>query len=500
MNGNPYYSADNGFACASASRGVVGALQEHLNVIIRNEELEVEVSNANIQTEIDNLVEDKDQLEQQKLSRQGRMDELGEELAARNVDLAKLRTKLETPPDIGALSEGGNKLTDIEESIQTERQILADKKVELIGMETQLENPTPTELDDSLEGAPPKKVSIFHLIFAIFVTFIVFGMLCYLVVFYASAGEKSLISESGTADKLINSAALSEAWNAEPKNWLIIFFPFVFIGFALMIHCFFIENFLRKDGERLNWGKIGVGIIGIVIVGYLDFRIAEKISYDKHEHEVGSEGAAEAGDWSLWDPDLILILLLGFVVSLLISFVFYYLQELWKSVRPDQGIAEKRDKQIESEKNPRKVQLATLGSEIQQIEHRIGELEERKENYAKQIEQAFKHPIEIKIARLESEKEHLENSIGKLDEEIESLQMEINQCEAKIEGLLKRLQIAPINVKKLEAQASEFITGWCRYVAQTKTDLPDSVPAEIEGIHAIKDRTLQAYKDSLTTV
>ena len=44
MNGTPYHNADNGFACAAAGRGITEALQEHLNVIIRNEELEIEIS------------------------------------------------------------------------------------------------------------------------------------------------------------------------------------------------------------------------------------------------------------------------------------------------------------------------------------------------------------------------------------------------------------------------------------------------------------------------
>lgn len=56
MVGERYYSADNGFTCAAAGRGVTEALQEHLNVIVRNEELEIETSNADIQAGINDLV------------------------------------------------------------------------------------------------------------------------------------------------------------------------------------------------------------------------------------------------------------------------------------------------------------------------------------------------------------------------------------------------------------------------------------------------------------
>lgn len=41
MNDKPYYSEDNGFLCASAGRGITEALREHLNVIIRDENLKI---------------------------------------------------------------------------------------------------------------------------------------------------------------------------------------------------------------------------------------------------------------------------------------------------------------------------------------------------------------------------------------------------------------------------------------------------------------------------
>ena len=78
LNGRPYYSADNGFACAAAGRGVTEALQEHLNVIVRNEELEIERSHSQIQEDIKNLVEDKERLEQRKLDLQNNIKTLTE--------------------------------------------------------------------------------------------------------------------------------------------------------------------------------------------------------------------------------------------------------------------------------------------------------------------------------------------------------------------------------------------------------------------------------------
>ena len=506
MNDKRYYSADNGFDCAAAGRGITEALQEHLNIIVRNEELEIETSNAEIQAEINDLVEDKERLEQQKLDRQDSINELTEQLAAKDADLAQLQIELEVPADTNGgppPDENANTLRHMEEHIENEMKILADKKLELAQLETQLEAPTSTELNMTLDTATPKKVSIFQLVFAIFATFTVLGILCYLIIFYASAGEKSLIAESATSDKIINPSALSNAWKAEPKNWLIIFFPFIFVGFALMIHYFFIENiFMENRGEPLGqrlW-KGFFAVLGLLLIFYLDLKIAEKITRDIYEFRTAKEGTKDVGDWTRWNNDLIVILLLGFVVALMLSLVWYCVQELWKRVRPHQNEAEQLRKQIVSEKNPGKVQLVSLTTEIQQLENRIGGLKQKKEDDERKMEQAFKHPIEVKIARLNTEKEGLQNKINELKEQIESLQKEINQCETEIEALLKRQRVRVVDLKKLEAQVHEFISGWCKYVTQNKTNLPDDVSAQIKGIQELANDTLEAYKASLTTV
>lgn len=50
QNGS-YHNRDNGFKCAAAGRGIPEALREHLNVIIRNEELVTEKVISEIQIE-----------------------------------------------------------------------------------------------------------------------------------------------------------------------------------------------------------------------------------------------------------------------------------------------------------------------------------------------------------------------------------------------------------------------------------------------------------------
>ena len=80
-----------------AGRGVTEALQEHLNVIVRNEELEIERSHSQIQKDINDLVEDKERLEQRKLDLQDNIKTLTEERSTKEVKLSELATELEAP-------------------------------------------------------------------------------------------------------------------------------------------------------------------------------------------------------------------------------------------------------------------------------------------------------------------------------------------------------------------------------------------------------------------
>ena len=114
--------------------------------------------------------------------------------------------------------------------------------------------------------------------------------------------------------------------------------------------------------------------------------------------------------------------------------------------------------------------------------------------------EAHKHPIQVEIARLNIEKEILQNQISELNEQVESIQKEINQCESEIEDLLNDQRKKVIDVKKLEAQAHEFVSGWCKYVTQSRTELPADVATQIKDIQHLADETLETYKKSLAAV
>lgn len=147
MNNGDYHSTDNGFACAAAGRGITEALQEHLNVIIRNEELEIEASNAHIQTEISALVADMERLEQQKVDRQRSINEITELLDEKNVKLAELNVELDGLTNGGVPQLSDDRIEDLKNRIDEKTSELEEKRVECAAIKTDLENPTEVELN-----------------------------------------------------------------------------------------------------------------------------------------------------------------------------------------------------------------------------------------------------------------------------------------------------------------------------------------------------------------
>ena len=63
INGNPYYSSDNGFHEAVNAHGMAAAIRPHVTIIIDNEELEIRASHEHLESQIDKLDSDVEQLE-----------------------------------------------------------------------------------------------------------------------------------------------------------------------------------------------------------------------------------------------------------------------------------------------------------------------------------------------------------------------------------------------------------------------------------------------------
>ena len=492
MNGKPYYSVDNGFACAASARGVTEALREHLNVIIRNEELEVETGHSQLQAEINDLVEDKKRLEKQKIGRQEKFRELTDKLADKDIELSEQESKLQAPIDTDTLPP--------DPRVDTLKDKLAEKNVERIKVETDLEAPTrvelpPSSVDETPQASSKRRLSISEWFLAILATAAVIGLIGYLFIFYASVGDRTFtkgIGDNTDKQQIIIPHALHEAWNVEkenpedaPRNWFVILFPFVFLTLAILVY------FCHQNKR---W-RILAGLL--IATAFVDGIIAVKISQQMHEFTKGKDVPY------LWSENWIEVLsvfLLGFGVSLLLGYGLYWIMNTWNRAKQPQDESERLELMKRVEQNDSLVQLAALTTKIQGLENRISDIQAESQQKMEVLIENNKHPIKVEIARLNTERETLQSQIKELTEQIESFQMEINQCENEIGKLVERQRKTFVDVKKLEMQAHEFISGWCRYITQQQSELPVNAGDQIEAVQHFGDKVIQAYTASLQTV
>ena len=512
MNTTPYHSADNGFACAAAGKGIPEALQEHLNIIVRNEELELEKSHSQIREDINGLVSDQERLEAEKLDQQNRLNTLNDTLAKKDIKLSQLKAELEVPmaadlpvenPQVDALRD---QMDALKPRMDATAETLETKQVERVGLQTDLESPTTAELDAAIDGTdtiPPKqRRSVAEWIFAVFGTFVVLGLIGYLIIFYASVGDRTFTQGTGTnveKQHIIIPGAFFEAWKAEAwfqKNWFVITFPFIFLTLACLIYLC-----EEHKNTRLRWGLLGATALIDLIIAY---KISEQMHYFTHGDDTDyklSENWVEIGS----------VFLLGFGVSLLLGYGLYWIMKLWRGEKPNQGASEHLALLKRAEHNDLLIRFNPLTTEIEHLETQLQVFKQEYQGLETQLQETLnrqnearienhKHPISVEIAEVETEKETLQSRIDECNEQVESLQREINQCQAEIQNLLKRESERVIDIKKLESQANQFISGWCRYVAQSKTDLPADTANQIKEIQNLATETLEAYKTSLQTV
>ena len=505
VNGKPYYSSDNGFACAAAVRGVIEALREHLDVIIRNEELEIERSHSQIHADITALVEDKERLEQRKLDLQDNIKTLTEKRVVKEVKISELTTELDAPITDDS-SPPDPHIDGLTTAIDEKALALEERQVARVKIETDLEAPTAVELEPpAVDKALVSRFSGLDKGFAGLTFLALIGLVCYLFIFYGSAGDRAFTKGVGTVDEkknIIIPRAFFEAWKSspeDPRNWFVLMFPVPFLVLALIFYWCEVHSKIKYKLDM--WG--------ILLATFaIDWIIAVKISQQMHRFTEGEEVEYLLGEHII---EIASVLFLGFGASVLLGFGLSWVMKVWNGGKQPQGESETLERLKRVEQNDRLVQLAAVTEEIQHLQNRIDDLKQQKEKCERGIEEtskqqlnerveAHKHPILIEIARLNTEKEILQNQIDEFNEQVESLQKEINQCESEIEDLLKDQRKKVIDVKKLEAQTHEFVTGWCRYVAHSKTELSADIETEIRNIRHLAEETLETYKRSLAAV
>ena len=515
-NGNGYYSADNGFACAAASRGVTEALQEHLNVIVRNEELEIERSHSQIQADIKDLVEDKERLEQRKLDLQDNIKTLDEERAVKEVKISELTTELDAPI-VTPPPPDDPRIAELKTAIDDKALALEEKQIARVKIETDLKAPTEAELNPPTADKPPvSRFSVIDKRFAWVSVIALVGLVCCLFIFYGSVGDRTFTKSVGSVEEktyIIIPDAFLKAFTSSPPNLFAIVCPFIFLALAIVFY------YCHEHSEKKLYMWV-ILLATFLLDGIIAIKISMQIWTFKRQlredviGEVSEGGVAPSNggaEYSLWNFENLIeiasVLFLGFGVSLLLGYGFTWVMRVWNGEKQPQEI----ERLKRAEQNDRWVELAALTQEIQHLQNRIDGLKQERETCERGIEEAskqqldahteaHKHPIQVEISRLNTEKETLQNQMNELNEQVESIQKEINQCEAEIEDLLKDRRERVIDVKKLEAQAHEFVSGWCRYVTQNKTELSPDVATQVKDIQGLAHETLETYKTSLTTV
>ncbi len=472
LDGTPYYSEASGFHWAANHHGMAECVSQHVKRIISDEELQVRSNREQLQAEIDDLVDEKNGLEAQKR-------EYEREIGQRSQDLAR-------------------------------------KKEELAGLEVQLQAPTETELNlpsaegttDDTESAKQSKGSfILQSIFPAFTTVALIGLLCYLFVFYASAGDKAFSSGTGSVqqqlNEIVNHDALSQAW--QEGNWFVLLFPFIFLALAILTHL---------SIEHKEWLYMGLLLAATFAV---DSIIAIKISQRIHDDKVIRGLIEELEGWTMVDLNILAVLFLGFAVSLLLSYGFYWTLQLWKgvgSLRRQSKEQEIREVQIKDEKIQRDAQIAILKAEMENVQGEIGPLQSEigrlnekvktaqqkiDELSSQQLEariRAERSPIETRIAILKVEMENLQKEIDQFNDKVKTAQQEIDQSQAKIEELSDRQNQRVINGYQLELRVNRFLNGWYRFVANSGDGTTD-VSLQINRIKRLAYEVLNQYYEGL---
>ena len=415
LTDKPYYSEASGFYWAANHHGMAECVPQHVKQIISNEELEIKSTQEQLQGEINKLVDEKDQLKKQK--------------------------------------------GEYERDLEQRAQELARSKEQVAGLEVQLQAPTETELNLAADGGATGGTKsakqgrgslILQSIFPIFTTLALVGLLFYLFIFYASAGDKAFSSSTGTVEQQLNEivyhAALSEAW--KERNGFVLLFPFIFLVLAITTHL----SWEYRDREYM----VRLLASTLLVTLMLDSIIAVKISQRIHDDKVVRGILEDSEKWTALDLNILAVLLLGFAISLLLSYGLYWTFQLWRgvwSLRIQSQKQEIRAIQIENEKVQREMQITILKTKM----------------------------------------EILQSEVDRGNENIETNQKKVDQIHAKIEELSELRNKRFVNGHQIESRVSQFLKGWCRFVVHSG-DKETDVSAQISKIETAASDTINQYR------
>lgn len=551
LNGNPYYSEASGFYWAANHHGIPECVPQHVKRIISDEELRAQFNREQLQAEIDELVQKKNGLEAQQREYEREIEQRSQDFAQKREELAGLEVQLGAPTEtelnpspVEALDQDDAKQQldaeisqlreekdKVQQKIEEKSQNLTRKKEELAELEVQLGAPTETELTPAPESVPqarPRKwyawlSRVPSTIVASVATIVLSFLALYLFIFYASAVDKAFFLhedkiqqqvEEGTyagVQDIVNPKALFIAWQKgdQGRNYFVLFFPWVFLAFALAFDHFW-------ESGKMRW-VIGLGVVTFVFDVLLAIHISLKI------HLARKYIAERMGDptptWPGGDDflDIGTVIFCGFVASLLVSVLYNVTRDRWKQVKqlqPQSKEQEIREIQIRDEKVQRDAQIAVLRTEMENVEGEIGPLQgeigrlnEKVRTTQQKIDEwsreqlegrirAERSPIEARIACLNVEMETLQGEIDQLNDKVKSIQQRIDHGQTKIEELSDLRNKRVINGHQMELRVNRFLNGWCRFVANNEDGRID-VSAQINRIKQVAHETLSQYYEDL---
>ncbi len=471
VNGDHYWSAENGFQAAVKANGIAAAIPNHVRIIIDNDELELRASREHLDSRIDELQDDIDNLETERREVEARIVTNQEKTAEKQHLLSGLKAI-------------DNLATTISEKIE-ERSLRQVKKAEL---ESELKK------YPEAEGTPKRRQLRLYR---------VFGILCVILFlalyfFYVSALDKAFFSTLDLSSTDMTSyARLNEIFDPaaifktfKKLNFWLIFAPFFPLALALAIHpClgYTTKNFESgKKSRGILWVFAIMAIAGITFV--LDSLLALLISKKIHESAIILGIETEA--WAItptnpftWDLNIYIVLFFGFVVSLLLGLLFHVTIDQWTEARI--RITDDRD---------------TIEKELRGLEVEIKNLDEDIERHSEDSEKA-KQGIETipddvlikpKIEVLGTDIQHLTANVESDKKRIVSIQSEIAQKQNFKSDLESRIGKILIDLVTLRRHVSTFMDGWTTFLA-AKNDGADSA---IEKAQEIAEETLNKYIQS----
>ena len=455
LNGNPYYSEQNGFYWAANHQGIAECVPQHVKHIISHEELEIKSSREQLQAEIDWLVNEKNELQEQKQDYEQKTEQRVQELARKKEELAGLEAQLQAlaPPELNlpsveehhqdastqhfnkGINQLGEDKGELEQEIEQKSQELARKKEELAGLEVELESPTQAELNPiSAEVTTKQRFSYSQLITGIIAVFFLIPLVAYLFIFYASVVDKAFFLDVASLKEksqdilnaldIVNPTALFEAFQ-RPGNPFVMLFPSIFMAVVMITHAF--HDFWTQSKRWWLWSVIAFVLLVTLV---FDFILAIHISQKIHEVKKLAGLIPETEQWTFRISDLNMwtVIFCGFVVALFVSILYPATIELWKGVRPRQDESKQLEIQIRSERSSTEKRIATLKAEMENLQNQINQLNEKVESTQQKIDELsrqqqetrikeVKTPIETQIAVLKAEMENLTkltNSMSKL--------------------------------------------------------------------------------------